>query len=436
MLGVKPLEVQVDPNSSFKAVSNNKILFPNLNGVRFIAALMVIVQHTEEAKIKIGFPTSYRKDFAPGTLGVSLFFVLSGFLITYLLQSEKLSSGTISLRDFYTRRVLRIWPLYYLIIFLGVWVIPNYVPILLNEFDMVNLSSESTTRLLLDLFFLPNIAAFLFTPIPFVYQIWSIGVEEQFYVIWPLLVKYTNNLLKPLIAVILTLVGFNLLATFIYTSLQQKAGTSPDLLKILYFGIKFTALTRIDCMAVGGVGAWILFNKKQNILNILYSRPVQVATYVSVILFISKGMTFGCLYHFPHSILFTIILLNLSSNKLSVVNFNNKFFNYMGKISYGIYMFHPIAIAISFRLVLKEYLPGTQIDYNNTLHFITNATLYLLVMCIVTVISTCSYYCFEKYFLAKKIKFSKILSGDSVDMGDNHLSSVISDISDVRTAKS
>ncbi|SRR6266568_2743644 len=199
----------MNSNSNLNASGTNKIFFPNLNGVRFIAALMVIIQHTEETKIKIGFPTSYREDGILGSLGVSLFFVLSGFLITYLLQSENQTSGTISLRDFYTRRVLRIWPLYYLIIILGFWVMPNFMPALGDEYNVRDLSEQSGAQLLFDLFFMPNVSIILFDPIRFVPQIWSIGVEEQFYLLWPLLMKYFNNSLKPFITVILVFVGFN-----------------------------------------------------------------------------------------------------------------------------------------------------------------------------------------------------------------------------------
>ena len=99
--------------------THKKIFFPNLNGVRAIAAFMVIVYHVEDIKELFGLPNFPHHDPMGndlGGLGVTLFFVLSGFLITYLLLNEKSACGTVSLRDFYIRRVLRIWPLYYLIV--------------------------------------------------------------------------------------------------------------------------------------------------------------------------------------------------------------------------------------------------------------------------------------------------------------------------------
>src|SRR5690349_20307522 len=103
-------------------LQRNKIYFKNLDSIRFIAAMMVFLQH--------GISLSYRylpikntvwekllNTISNGGTGVSIFFVLSGFLITYLLISEHELKTKISLKNFYIRRVLRIWPLYFLVVF-------------------------------------------------------------------------------------------------------------------------------------------------------------------------------------------------------------------------------------------------------------------------------------------------------------------------------
>lgn len=98
----------------------NKVHFPGLNGLRFIAALSVIIGHVELIKLDYGIYNF--KNTIPfytntaGHLGVVLFFVLSGFLITYLLLVEKDKYGKVAVKKFYIRRVLRIWPLYFLIL--------------------------------------------------------------------------------------------------------------------------------------------------------------------------------------------------------------------------------------------------------------------------------------------------------------------------------
>src|SRR6202008_4140263 len=91
------------------------IHFPGLNALRFIAAMCVFVRHMEQLKIYILGREHYDPDFIlykialTGDDGVTLFFVLSGFLITYLLLAEYQQSDTIRLKSFYARRILRIW---------------------------------------------------------------------------------------------------------------------------------------------------------------------------------------------------------------------------------------------------------------------------------------------------------------------------------------
>ncbi len=92
-----------------------KIYFKNLDGLRFIAALFVILEHTSEYKASMvpGYSNVFKYYFNDlGRYGVNLFFVLSGFLITYLLFTELKKERSISVKKFYARRVLRTWPLY------------------------------------------------------------------------------------------------------------------------------------------------------------------------------------------------------------------------------------------------------------------------------------------------------------------------------------
>src|ERR1044071_5481753 len=96
-----------------------RIYFPGLNGLRFLAASAVIITHVELLKGVLGLPNHWKNPvlFNLGGLGVYFFFVLSGFLITYLLLSEKNMTGHISIKKFYFRRIFRIWPIYYLLVF-------------------------------------------------------------------------------------------------------------------------------------------------------------------------------------------------------------------------------------------------------------------------------------------------------------------------------
>ncbi|MDB4274068.1 acyltransferase, partial [Algibacter sp.] len=102
------------------------IYLPGLHGLRAIAAVLVIITHVELFKAKWGLPNLYNykliQDF--GTIGVDFFFVLSGFLITYLLFKEKEKYNKVSVKSFYIRRVLRIWPLYYFVLILVFFILP------------------------------------------------------------------------------------------------------------------------------------------------------------------------------------------------------------------------------------------------------------------------------------------------------------------------
>jgi peptidoglycan/LPS O-acetylase OafA/YrhL len=93
---------------------------PNLDPLRFVLASLVVFYHVPAVSATVGvahwdaLPVLHR-----GTPAVFVFFVLSGFLITYLLLREKTRTGTVSIRKFYVRRLLRIWPVYYLVLFFG-----------------------------------------------------------------------------------------------------------------------------------------------------------------------------------------------------------------------------------------------------------------------------------------------------------------------------
>src|SRR5690606_12891158 len=121
-----------------------------------------------------------------GNLGVNFFFMLSGFLITYLLIKEKEFTGTIHVPNFYVRRILRIWPLYYLCVavgFIGFALLKKISGAPLEEnanawyylffaanFDIMHTWPEKPDALLLSV-------------------LWSVAVEEQFYLTWPLILR-------------------------------------------------------------------------------------------------------------------------------------------------------------------------------------------------------------------------------------------------------
>ena len=196
--------------------NKNLVYFPNLDGIRFIAASLVCIHHIEQFKSIFGIESSWNNHLIRsfGKLGVILFFVLSGFLITYLLFLEESQSPTkkIDIKKFYFRRILRIWPLYFLIVFCALFLLPKSsyfnLPIIMN-FDI---ASNVWLLLLLFIFFLPNLVLICFGSIPFASQTWSIGAEEQFYIFWPFVLWFFWRLKLNLFTftIIITLISFGL----------------------------------------------------------------------------------------------------------------------------------------------------------------------------------------------------------------------------------
>jgi peptidoglycan/LPS O-acetylase OafA/YrhL len=371
----------------------SKIYFQNLNGLRFIAAVMVLFPHIEQLKERFGLP-AYNIYPHPdlGKLGVILFFVLSGFLITYLLMRERQETKSISLRQFYVRRALRIYPLYYLIICLTLFLLPLF------DFYFVpgwseDLRTNFGLKIFLYLFFFPNLAEILFPPIPLAGQIWSVGVEEQFYFVWAILAKKVSNILVMLTGVIIFYLSILSLLLIIKTNIL----TSNAVINIM---LAFWQLFRIDCMAFGGLAAYLLFYNKQQILSLLFNKYIQIFLYSTVLLMIGIGFEIPIFTYEVFAVFFAAIILNLAGNKDSILGMENKFLDYGGKISYGIYMFHFITIVTAIKL--SFYVPFQGM-------FVYAASFLLTILT-----ATLSYEFFEKKFIKAKIKYSPIISGDNV----------------------
>lgn len=356
--------------------------FPNLNGLRFIAAFLVILHHSEQFKKIYGFENFFEIPFIYiiGKLGVVLFFVLSGFLITYLLLIEEKDNGFISIKNFYVRRILRIWPLYYLIIFMAYFFWP-----FIHMFDIPNISItysvDDFKNLFMYIIFLPNLVLSNFAVVPYASHTWSIGAEEQFYLIWPILfVLFRKNKKIMMIGVIV-----------IYIALKFYLQEVPK----RFYGINilnFISTIPIHCMAIGGLVATLSFEKNKIITNINNNFVFYTTTF-STIIFLVFGFEFGDFKYEIYSLLFSIVILNLATNKSLSTLLEYNVLNFLGKISYGLYMWHSRAIV--FTIFVLSY-------FN-----ISNKYILLPIALVLTIfLSHISYKYLEKPFLKLKNKFS------------------------------
>jgi peptidoglycan/LPS O-acetylase OafA/YrhL len=140
-------------------MKEQSLYLKNLNALRAIAAYMVVIHHLEQFKTRFNIPNIWNNNIIRelGGNAVSIFFVLSGFLISYLLLQEKKKKETIALKKFYFRRILRIWPLFFILLALGL--ITNCF------FGDIQLLKENFIYFLL---FIPNFLAAQSIIIPFI----------------------------------------------------------------------------------------------------------------------------------------------------------------------------------------------------------------------------------------------------------------------------
>jgi peptidoglycan/LPS O-acetylase OafA/YrhL len=376
------------------------IFFKGLNELRGLAALAVVFHHIELYKHRENIGSlfdGYGYSFIEGLgkNGVYLFFVLSGFLITYLLLTELKLKGDIDAFKFYVRRVLRIWPLYYLITILSFFVFPFIV----THFGMAEGSRYHTLasslhedfgwRLFLFLMFLPNLASILFKAVPGAAQSWSVGVEEQFYILWPQLLKRFKN------KVLMLLIGVIVVKFSLYYASILGSRSVPQLKTVVSFLQSFN----IELMAMGGIGAYLLIHGR---LERVYAWLPRFANAFFVLT--SLVMLWFSMHYLLLSFFFLmLILLNINDKHTF---FRGKFFTFVGDISYGVYMYHP--------LVMFFVFTGVQYVFGNENLVLFNGLIYVLIFGFTILISYLSFRYFESFFLRQKEKFIVVASGKKV----------------------
>ncbi|RYZ30560.1 MAG: acyltransferase [Chitinophagaceae bacterium] len=289
------------------------------DGLRAYAVLAVMLFHTN---------ISY---FQYGWVGVPIFFILSGFLITNILIKTKTSLNYFSV--FYARRFLRIFPIYYLALFFV---------ILFAIYTKQNHADWIWFGVYLQNFILSYKNWNVDFPAMFNHT-WSLGIEEQFYCFWPIIVKKFNSKWAIIIATSLILLAWifryflsqNLQANpFVWANtiscLDMLLGGSLLAYSIRLFGIKWAIRGSISLVVfVTGVYSVLI---ALDVIVPFFSKPLDLTSV--------NGQLFWILL-IPYTSLLLIWLIN-ANNTISRLFFTNKIIVYLGKISYGLYLYHYI----------------------------------------------------------------------------------------------
>lgn len=345
---------------------------PQLDGIRAIAALMVMYFHFFEwHNIEGSFIKNLiQRTSLFGQTGVSLFFLLSGFLITRILLSTKNEPNYF--KNFYVKRILRIAPLYYFFLLIYYYIMP-----LIYGGEIAALKDQ-----LIYYTYLQNIFITFSSGIKGPGHFWSLGVEEHFYLFWPLLVYLVNN--KKLILWLIGLICLSIVSRIILISMNYE---------VFYF-----TLTRLDDISFGAMLAVISIQYPDLIKYFKGKRIIAFSTLFFLIVLLlwyfasgKADFTMQILKFVIIGIIYFIFLgYAVFNNNRFIRIFTTKPLIYLGKISYGLYVYHGLCHSLMLRFLPLE---------NIYAQFIAFFVISIL-------ISILSFELFEKHFLKLKRYFN------------------------------
>jgi peptidoglycan/LPS O-acetylase OafA/YrhL len=388
---------------------------PELDALRFAAFMLVFMRHVSnalgavrQAPVSLGLQPGAERaavnvaaaPMSPlwGTLqgiaqsfdfGVCLFFFLSSFLITRLLLIERASTGTVSVRDFYIRRCLRIWPLYFSFLAL-IAVVSGFVPIL----------HVSIARLVAAVFFVSNWAAVLhgWASIP-IQPLWSVSIEEQFYLVWPQCARWGKQSII-LFSLTLALVSLSTLLYLGHGADTQVTEVWPN--------------TLVQCLFLAGGAITACLSSPET-----RRLPIHIRLTLIMFGFLSWGLAAVRFHvvrtHSPGSrdliVGYLIVLLGTFLIFSGVAGWSAgpipRWLVYLGKISYGLYVFHVAC------LLVIEHLTLSVLSHLNALRLSPYAAVCISALLALAATFGCaslSYRYLEMRFLKLKDRFTAVLS--------------------------
>jgi peptidoglycan/LPS O-acetylase OafA/YrhL len=372
-------------HASRPKVPDRVFYHPELDVLRFAAFLAVFMHHALPRDgmfyIAAGLPNIATEWLLTtkeaGAFGLDLFFALSSYLITELLLREHAKRGRFSLSAFFARRALRIWPLYFTFLAATVFVMPLILPS--ERFGAIYIVSFV-------LFFGNWVCATRGIPFSVASPLWSISVEEQFYVGWPLLLRFFGiHRIKQLAIVML---GVALATRVLLAAYGVK-----------HPGVWCNTLARLDPIALGAILAFVLGGRAPQIRNPLRFTLAGLSLagwWLSAKYLSQDGPTSIILYTVSGlaAVVFLFAVLQNEVRLLCRPPFS--WLMYLGRISYGLYVFHLFALALMAKLLVVPLL-GIPLNFERR---------FICAFLLTVILAAASYRWLELPFLRLKKRFT------------------------------
>ncbi len=371
--GVADYRVQGEPTES------KRFYFPELDILRFCAFLMVFLCHTITPTLESGpYGHFFMIVKAVGALGVPVFFFLSAYLITELLLIEKGKTGHINIRNFYVRRILRIWPLYFL--FLG---------------------TAYTIGRILSSYHLPAAAIPYYLLLGgnwwkgasgYAGPLWTISVEEQFYLIWPTLANRLSSRALAFVSAGIWVSSQIALSLLAYWHLPIGKYVLPN------------SFVQFQFFALGALTALLLKSERPNFSA---ATRIAIASGGIVSFFLAEYLLYATVRERDASLLtvpgfwlvglgVVLLFLGVSGARAPAML---RPLVYLGKISYGLYIFHLLVR----NMVISA---ATRLRYHQSVYVLD----WLVALPLTIVVAHYSYRFFESRFLLLKERFTVVES--------------------------
>jgi len=350
--------------------------YPGLDGIRGMAILLVVLYHNFSFIPALNF----------GWLGVDLFFVLSGFLITEILLSSKNTRNYFS--HFYARRILRIFPLYYLMLVLFLLVLPQ-----IKNFPL-DLRFYTHNQLWYWLYLQNWVFIFRYDGKgAALNHFWSLAVEEQYYLIWPFVVLLIKNIRVLFVSCLFALLIVILARLYIWSHYQL------DYNRLFLF-------TRIDGILIGSM-LGIIYHHNRGLLKKYFTALIlSLAAFNFIVYFLKKDPAFpvwAIAGYTTFAAMFAILVYESVKKENKVINavFANSALRFLGKYSYGLYIFHwPVYLLTR---PFTDKLTSGLFDEGSNMQLVISSMIATLAGLSVSILS---FHLFEKHFLRLKKKFS------------------------------